>query len=78
MLLSDENTKLIKKLHFRLSQARKIASAAEACAREECPDRTVRLLEEVEELIRDASHLVIAAMIMKYPKEGGEAENVCD
>jgi hypothetical protein len=78
ILMSDENMKLIKKLHFRLRQARKIAGSAETCAVESCPERTLRLLEEVEVLVRDAGHLVVAAMIMKHPEGDIEAKCICD
>lgn len=54
MVLSNEHTKLIRKLHFRRNQARRIAGAAETCAVEDCPDRTLRLLEEVEDFVHDA------------------------
>ena len=76
--MSDESTKLIKKLHFRLNQARKIAGAAETFAVEECSERTMPLLEVVEELMLDAGHLVVAAMILKYPEAEIETKSICD
>lgn len=45
---------------------------------EDCPERTLLLLEEVEALVRDAEHLVVAAMIMKYPEAEIEAKGICD
>lgn len=63
----EETSKLISKLHQRLEQAARIAHAAEVCASEDCPLRTLRLLEDTEDLIRDATHLVNASLMMKYP-----------
>lgn len=59
--------RLIRKLRFRLGQAHRIAQAAETCASEGYHDRPMRLLEEVEELTRDAGHLVQASMIVTHP-----------
>lgn len=67
-----EETKLIAKLNYRLQQAHKISSAALTCATEECPRRTLVLLEEVEDIVRDAGNLVSAAMILKYPATEAE------
>ncbi len=63
----DEIAQLIRKVRFRLGQAHHIAKAAETCAAEGCQERSMRLLEEVETLTRDAGHLVQAAIITTYP-----------
>ena len=64
---NDQIIRLMRKLRFRLGQAHRIAQAAETCAIEGCHDRSKRLLEEVEELTRDAGHLVQASMIVSHP-----------
>lgn len=67
MAEEEEIAKLIKKVRFRLGQAHHIAKAAETCAIEGCHERSMRLLEEVETLTRDAGHLVQATIITTYP-----------
>ena len=62
-----EQLTIIRKLRLRLGQAHGIAQAAETCAAEGCSERSRRLLEEVEELTRDAGHLVQAAVIVTFP-----------
>lgn len=71
---SGEIQSLVKKLSLRLEQARRISDAAEACVSDEDPSRTLNLLENVEELIRDANHLVQAALIMRYPETEEQEE----
>lgn len=65
---SAEIRGLVKKLSLRLEQARRISDAAEACVSDKDPGRALNLLENVEELVRDANHLVQAALIMRYPE----------
>lgn len=67
MTENDQIVRLMRKLRYRLGQAHRIAQAAETCAIEGCQDRSMRLLEEVEELTRDAGHLVQASMIVTHP-----------
>lgn len=67
MAEEEEIAKLMRKVRFRLGQAHQIAKAAETCAAEGCQERSMRLLEEVETLTRDASHLVQATIITTYP-----------
>ncbi len=63
----SEQVAIIRKLRLRLGQAHRIAQAAETCALEGCSERSGRLLGEVEELTRDAEHLVQAATIVTFP-----------
>ena len=62
----DEDTKLLRTWRWRLQQAAKIAEAAETCAVEGCSLRIQRLLEDVEELVLDASSLVQAGIMMQH------------
>ncbi len=55
MTENDQIVRLMRKLRYRLGQAHRIAQAAETCAIEGCHDHSMRLLEEVEELTRDAA-----------------------
>lgn len=71
---SAEIHSLVKKLSLRLEQARRISNAAEACVTDEEPGRALNLLENVEELVRDANHLVQAALIMRYPETEEQQE----
>ncbi|MEP2980454.1 MAG: hypothetical protein ABJO86_13265 [Lentilitoribacter sp.] len=61
-----ENNKLIRTLQRRLNQASKTALAAETCSIEEPSTRVQDLLENVEELVRDANHLVQASLMLQY------------
>lgn len=72
MQSAGADVRLISKLSLRLEQAKRLASAAEVCVTDNDQDRRQRLLEETEELIRDANHLVQAAIIMEWdePAEG--------
>lgn len=64
------------KVCIRLGQAHRVAEAAETCATEGCHERSMRLLDEVETLIRDAGHLVQATIIrlVRRPKGARIAE----
>ncbi len=70
--VSDQNLQLVKKLKSRLGQAYNIAQAAETCLKEGFGDRTIRLMEEIEELTRDAGYLVAASMVLREPIGGEE------
>lgn len=61
-----ENNKLIQTLQRRLNQAAKITLAAETCSSEGASTRVQALLENVEELVRDANHLVQASLMLQY------------
>ena len=62
MAEEEETAKLIRMVRIRLGQAHRVAEAAETCASEGCHERSMRLLDEVETLIRDAGHLVQATI----------------
>lgn len=61
-----ENNKLIRTLQRRLNQAAKITLAAETCSIEGPSTRVQDLLENVEELVRDANHLVQVSLMLQY------------
>lgn len=61
----SDDTKLIRTLRWRLQQAHKIAEAAETCSAEGYSTHIQRLLEDVEELVRDANSLVQAGLMMQ-------------
>lgn len=67
MAEEEEIAKLLSKVRIRLGQAHRIAQAAETCASQGCHERSMRLMDEVETLIRDAGYLVQATIISTYP-----------
>lgn len=72
--VTDQNLQLVRKLRSRLGQAHNIAQAAETCLKEGFGERTKRLMEEIEELTREAGYLVAASMVLREPM--GEEEEV--
>ncbi|WP_035872413.1 hypothetical protein [Cucumibacter marinus] len=61
---------LIRKLRLRLRQADRIAAAARASEKGGQQELAVRQMEDIEEVLRDAGHLVAAALVLRYPETG--------
>lgn len=59
--------------------ARRISDAVEMCLVDEDRHRTLSPFEDVQELVRDATHLDSAVLIMRYPEHiqeiGSEADS---
>lgn len=77
MAYLSESTKLIVALHQRLNKTAKISMAAKTCSIEGASMNIQRLLEDVEELVREANHLVQASLMLQHLEaEDGKLKDI--